>query len=108
KVGDYQEEDAPLADLMTDKATVEMTAPVSGRLTALAGAVGEQVAIGAVLAVFETEKGFSVAGQIPHTPVSTPVLEAQSQDPPYESGALKGEAHWEEEDRTGTAPSPAE
>jgi 2-oxoisovalerate dehydrogenase E2 component (dihydrolipoyl transacylase) len=108
KVGDYLEEDAPLADLMTDKATVEMTAPVSGRLTALAGAVGEQVAIGAVLAVLETEEAFSAVVHTPHTPVSTPVLEVQPQNPPHESGALKGEAHWEEEDRTGTASSPAE
>ena len=53
-VGDRVEEDAPLADLMTDKATVEMTAPVSGRVVKLAGDVGEQVAIGSVLAVFET------------------------------------------------------
>ena len=108
KVGDYLEEDAPLADLMTDKATVEMTAPVSGRLTALAGAVGEQVAIGAVLAVLETEEAFSAVVHTPHTPVSTRVLEAQPQNPPHESGALKGEAHWEEKDRTGTASSPAE
>lgn len=54
-VGDFVEEDAPLADLMTDKATVEMTAPVSGRIVRLAGEVGEQIAIGSILAEFETE-----------------------------------------------------
>jgi 2-oxoisovalerate dehydrogenase E2 component (dihydrolipoyl transacylase) len=54
-VGDLVEEDAPLADLMTDKATVEMTAPVAGRILKLAGEVGEQIAIGSILAVFETE-----------------------------------------------------
>lgn len=54
-VGDIIEEDAPLADLMTDKATVEMTAPVGGKVIALHGAVGEQVAIGSVLAEFEVE-----------------------------------------------------
>ena len=52
-VGDTVEEDAPLADLMTDKATVEMTAPVAGRVLELAGAVGDQVAIGSSLAVFD-------------------------------------------------------
>ena len=52
-VGDTVEEDAPLADLMTDKATVEMTAPVAGRVLELAGAVGDQVAIGSPLAVFD-------------------------------------------------------
>ncbi len=54
-VGDMVEEDAPLADLMTDKATVEMTAPVAGRVVRLTGEVGEQVAIGSILAVFEVE-----------------------------------------------------
>jgi len=54
-VGDVVEEDAPLADLMTDKATVEMTAPVAGRIVRLAGEVGEMVAIGSTLAEFETE-----------------------------------------------------
>jgi 2-oxoisovalerate dehydrogenase E2 component (dihydrolipoyl transacylase) len=54
-VGDVIEEDAPLADLMTDKATVEMTAPVGGRIVALAGEVGDQVAIGSMLARFEVE-----------------------------------------------------
>ncbi len=53
-VGDMVEEDAPIADLMTDKATVEMAAPVSGRVIEIAGAVGDQIAIGSVLAVFET------------------------------------------------------
>lgn len=55
KVGDMVEEDAPIADLMTDKATVEMAAPVSGRVVEIAGEVGDQIAIGSVLAVFETE-----------------------------------------------------
>ncbi|NIJ08857.1 2-oxoisovalerate dehydrogenase E2 component (dihydrolipoyl transacylase) [Sphingomonas vulcanisoli] len=55
KVGDILEEDAPLCDMMTDKATVEMTAPVSGKLVEVAGEVGEMIAIGSVLAVFEGE-----------------------------------------------------
>ena len=54
-VGDMVEEDAPLADMMTDKATVEMTAPVAGRIVEIAGAVGDMIAIGSVLAVFESE-----------------------------------------------------
>ncbi len=33
KVGDTVEEDQNLVDVMTDKATVEMTAPVSGKVT---------------------------------------------------------------------------
>lgn len=52
-VGDRIDEDCPLADLMTDKATVEMTSPVAGRIVELAGDVGDMVAIGAMLARFE-------------------------------------------------------
>ena len=54
-VGDVVEEDAPLADVMTDKATVELTAPVSGRIVKTAGEAGEMIAIGAVLVEFEIE-----------------------------------------------------
>ena len=39
KVGDQVEEDQQLADMMTDKATVEMESPVSGTVVELAGAV---------------------------------------------------------------------
>jgi 2-oxoisovalerate dehydrogenase E2 component (dihydrolipoyl transacylase) len=61
KVGDMVEEDQPVADMMTDKATVEMAAPVSGRVIEVAGAVGDQIAIGSTLVVFETEGGEEAA-----------------------------------------------
>jgi 2-oxoisovalerate dehydrogenase E2 component (dihydrolipoyl transacylase) len=55
KVGDMVKEDQQLADMMTDKATVEMESPVAGRVVEVAGEVGDQIAIGSVLVVFETE-----------------------------------------------------
>ena len=55
KVGDEIAEDQQIADMMTDKATVEMESPVSGKVIELAGEVGDQVPIGSVLAVIETE-----------------------------------------------------
>jgi 2-oxoisovalerate dehydrogenase E2 component (dihydrolipoyl transacylase) len=55
KVGDRIEEDAGIADMMTDKATVEMESPVSGVVVELAGAVGDMVPIGSALAVIEVE-----------------------------------------------------
>jgi 2-oxoisovalerate dehydrogenase E2 component (dihydrolipoyl transacylase) len=55
KVGDQVSEDQQLADMMTDKATVEMESPVAGTVVALAGEVGDQIPIGSVLVVFETE-----------------------------------------------------
>ncbi|WP_324809040.1 dihydrolipoamide acetyltransferase family protein [Sphingomonas sp. LY29] len=54
-VGDRVEEDQQLADMMTDKATVEMESPVAGTVTKLAGEVGDQIAIGSVLVEIETE-----------------------------------------------------
>ncbi len=48
-VGDRIEEDQATVDVMTDKATVEMTAPVSGVVVALHGTVGEMVAVGSPL-----------------------------------------------------------
>ncbi len=53
-IGDTVEEDQPIADMMTDKATVEMTSPVAGTVTALAGEVGDSIPIGSVLVTFET------------------------------------------------------
>ena len=55
KIGDSIEEDQQIADMMTDKATVEMESPVAGKVIELAGEVGDQVPIGSVLAVIETE-----------------------------------------------------
>jgi 2-oxoisovalerate dehydrogenase E2 component (dihydrolipoyl transacylase) len=53
KVGDTVVEDQQIADMMTDKATVEMESPVSGTVVKLAGEVGDQVAIGAALVVID-------------------------------------------------------
>ena len=55
KPGDRVEEDAQLADMMTDKATVEMESPVSGTVIEVAGEVGDTIAIGSMLVVIETE-----------------------------------------------------
>jgi len=55
KVGDRVEEDGKIADVMTDKATVEMESPVSGVVLSIAGAEGEMIAIGSPLVVIEVE-----------------------------------------------------
>ncbi len=54
-VGDTIEEDQPLVDVLTDKATVEMTAPVTGRVVSVHGEPGEMAAVGSPLAVIEIE-----------------------------------------------------
>jgi 2-oxoisovalerate dehydrogenase E2 component (dihydrolipoyl transacylase) len=55
KVGDRVEEDQHLVDVMTDKATIDIESPVSGTVTAVAGEVGDVIAIGAMLLVIETD-----------------------------------------------------
>lgn len=55
RVGDTIAEDQPIADMMTDKATVEMESPVAGKVLEVGGEVGDQVPIGSVLVVIETE-----------------------------------------------------
>ncbi len=72
KVGERIEEDAQLADMMTDKATVEMESPVSGIVVELAGEVGDLIAIGSTLAVIETDG----EGEVDVAPADTAV-EAQ-------------------------------
>ncbi|WEK00845.1 MAG: dihydrolipoamide acetyltransferase family protein [Candidatus Sphingomonas phytovorans] len=64
-VGDRVEEDQGLADMMTDKATVEMESPVAGVVVELAGEVGDQVSIGAALVVIETDAAETVADAAP-------------------------------------------
>ena len=65
-VGDRVEEDQQLADMMTDKATVEMESPVSGVVVELAGEVGDMVPIGSTLAVIEVagEDGVEAETQV--------------------------------------------
>src|SRR3546814_18484286 len=48
-VDDIVKEDQPIADMMTDKATVEMESPVAGKIVAISGEVGERVPIGSML-----------------------------------------------------------
>src|ERR1700761_1693789 len=55
KVGDVIHEDQNLVDVMTDKATVEMTSPVSGKVVKMHGEPGEMAPVGAPLVELEVE-----------------------------------------------------
>jgi 2-oxoisovalerate dehydrogenase E2 component (dihydrolipoyl transacylase) len=56
-VGDDIREEQPLVDIMTDKATVEIVSPVSGRITSRNGEEGSKLAVGSEFVVFEIEGG---------------------------------------------------
>ncbi|MFN5821195.1 MAG: biotin/lipoyl-containing protein, partial [Novosphingobium sp.] len=91
KVGDRIEEDGKIADVMTDKATVEMESPVSGVVLEVAGAEGDMIAIGSPLVVIETDGEGEVeevapAAKAESAPVAAaapePVIEATLAPPP--------------------------
>jgi len=52
--GEQVKEDQPLVEMLTQKATVEVPAPVAGRVISTTGSAGDRIAVGAELAVFET------------------------------------------------------
>ncbi len=51
--GDAVAEDQLIVEVMTDKAAVEVPAPVSGRVVSITGAPGDKVAVGSPLIVFD-------------------------------------------------------
>jgi 2-oxoisovalerate dehydrogenase E2 component (dihydrolipoyl transacylase) len=80
KVGDIISEDQPLADMMTDKATVEMESPVSGVVTKVAGEAGDVIAIGAMLVEIEVAGD---AGNEAEKPPKEPILAVVEDENPH-------------------------
>jgi 2-oxoisovalerate dehydrogenase E2 component (dihydrolipoyl transacylase) len=76
KPGDTVVEDQMLADVMTDKATVEVPSPVVGTVLALGGEIGQVMAVGSELIRIEVEGAGNVkAARPPATrapPAATP------------------------------------
>lgn len=77
-VGDRVDEDDLLVDVMTDKATVELSAPVAGTIVRLGCEAGAMFAVGSELVLIETAgEGEAASGQSPSaaeaaTPQSAP------------------------------------
>ena len=84
KVGDRVEEDQQLADMMTDKATVEMESPVAGKVLKLAGEVGEQIPIGSILAVIETDGAVAA----PESEEEVPLADGAIEPTPEQEAAI--------------------
>ncbi len=62
KVGDEVREEDPICSMLTDKAAIELSAPVSGRVKSLAGDLGDVIPVGSPLITFETD-GAEPAGE---------------------------------------------
>ncbi|WP_025854887.1 dihydrolipoamide acetyltransferase family protein [Pseudomonas sp. CHM02] len=83
KVGDMVVEDQVLADVMTDKAMVDIPSPVHGKVIALGGEPGEVMAVGSILISIEVEgagnaKDAPVVKEAPkEVPKAAPVVEAK-------------------------------
>lgn len=88
KVGDTVAEDQQIADLMTDKATVEMESPVAGKVLELAGEVGDEVAIGSVLAVIETEGADRAAEPVDDSKDERPLADGAVEATPAQAEEL--------------------
>ncbi len=81
-VGDVIEEDVAIVDVLTDKAAVDISSPVAGKVIEICGEAGDKVAVGAALIVFETDAAKSAEPE--GAPVeASPVKEgAPSATPP--------------------------
>src|ERR1035438_5465706 len=65
KPGDAVTEDQLIVEVMTDKAAVEVPAPVSGRVVSITGAPGDKVAVGSPLIVFDVGERAPAAAPAP-------------------------------------------
>lgn len=95
KVGDVVVEDQVLADVMTDKAMVDIPSPVHGKVIALGGQPGEVMAVGSVLISIEVEG----AGNLKESAAPAPVTQAPA--------APKVETAVESKPAAAAAPRPA-
>lgn len=89
KVGDAVKEDQVIAEVMTDKAAVEIPSPVTGRVVSITGQPGDMVAVGSELIAFDTSgaapaepsKAEPAAGQKPQAVAAAKPTAAVAQKP---------------------------
>lgn len=86
KVGDLVVEDQVLADVMTDKAMVDIPSPVHGKVISLGGEPGEVMAVGSILISIEVEGAgntresalSAVVEEVAPAPAPAPKVEARA------------------------------
>jgi len=94
KIGDTIREEDPLVDIMTDKATVEIPAPTTGKVIALNGAPGERRPVGSELAMLEVAGEGNVRARAASRPspaslrsAPSPAMELSGRERGSEGGA---------------------
>jgi 2-oxoisovalerate dehydrogenase E2 component (dihydrolipoyl transacylase) len=98
KPGDTVSEDQLIVEVMTDKAAVEVPAPVSGRVVSVTGAPGDKVAVGSPLIVFELSEGATPAEAAAPTSAAVKPATPTPKPTPTPSPAVN---------TTASAPAPA-
>ena len=93
KVGDLVQEETVVGTMMTDKAAVEVSSPVTGIVTKLAGEPGDIVAVGAPLVIFD------LSGDAPAE--EAPAVEVAAEPAPASEPAVAAELE------PAAAPEPA-
>ena len=96
-IGETVSEDAPIVDLMTDKATVTIPSPTSGVVSSINGKVGDMIAVGSMLVEFDTDgvsKAVADVEPVPesdatHEPEPAPASVAKPAPPPIPAPAPK-------------------
>jgi 2-oxoisovalerate dehydrogenase E2 component (dihydrolipoyl transacylase) len=83
KPGDAVTEDQLIVEVMTDKAAVEVPAPVSGRVVSITGAPGDKVPVGSPLIVFDVSDGAGAVASSAAAPAS-----AAAAAPPARPGRI--------------------
>jgi 2-oxoisovalerate dehydrogenase E2 component (dihydrolipoyl transacylase) len=99
KPGDTIAEDQVMVEVMTDKAAVEVPAPVSGRVVSINGAPGDKIAVGSPLVVFEVAGGevsraapssapAALSTPAPQAPPSAPKIAPAAAPAPVRTGRV--------------------
>ena len=94
KPGDMVSEDDVIVEVMTEKAAVELPAPVSGRVVSTTGEPGDMVPVGSALIVFDTGAGADSKAEAPAVEAKAPVaaLKGGAAVAPVQAVASSGSA----------------
>ena len=89
KPGDAVQEDQVIVEVMTDKAAVEVPAPVSGRVVSISGEPGDKVAVGSPLIVFELAASAADSAPPPSSDLAAPPVPPP---PPLRASPMRASA----------------
>ncbi len=112
--GQLVREDEPMADVQTDKATVTIPCPTTGRVLELRVKAGEMLPVGAVMAVFEPSAADAGApAQATTRPLASPATRKHARDlgiglEQIHGSGPDGRIRLEDLERAADAPRPAE